>query len=121
MRGNAMRKCLFAAAALLAMGSPAFAQNPCVPLGFFNTKVEAQFGEVPLATGRIEDKTLRIYYDPDDLSFTIGVLSEDHETFCILAVGDRFRPMIPEDTADEPPITPGKGKINITIIPKNQP
>ena len=113
------RALLAAGIVLMATSVPAVAQSPCVPLAFFNAKVEAQFGEEPLATGRIGDKILRIYYDSSDLSFTIGILSEDRETFCLIATGDRFRPMIPEDMIGEPPITPGKGKINITIVPKS--
>ena len=119
-RGVVTGRALIAAGiVLMATSIPAVAQGPCIPLAFFNAKVEAQFGEEPLATGRIGDKILRIYYDPDDLSFTIGILSEDRETFCLIATGDRFRPMIPEDLVGEPPVTPGKGKINITVVPKS--
>ena len=116
-----MRKCILAAVALTLMSAPLSAANLCIPLEVFNSKIMSVFGEVPVATGRADKSTVRIYVDLKDLSFTVAALSEDKHTICILATGDRFRPMIPEDVAGEPPVAPPRDHINITVIPKTQP
>lgn len=123
-----MLKPSFAAVlALFLTTVPVLAQTQCMPIEVFNSMVMKMHGESPLATGRTEGQvngqpvkyTMRLYVDMDDLSFTVVMIPDlDKTKVCMIAAGDRFRPMVPEDLEGEPPILPGKDKLNMTVIPK---